>query len=379
MTIFGPLPLPPPESLPDRRGDLRRSARRLAAHGIGVGLLAAWSDAAVHSGPSVPGYPSIHDGQTVAVAPERKRIARLLAGDELVGRRPLAATPERADRQEEDCDEHDRYFDVVRVGGDPAATFLAGLLLAYVEVLTDAERAGTTLPAAEWQDLIRVPVAVFDFAATRADRGGPGDGRPGDGWEIPVPAGPGPATGDAAEDRWRVGHHQFFVLIQAITVALSCALTAAQEEDKAELADCLDLVTTVVLGSAASMRFAADFPRAVYEAAVRPDMLPPTVSAGFSGLQTRDHRYLVQIFGRLRDALPAMVAAGPAYERFVGAVERMYQAHAWVCARFGGEELPSLRMAARSAGCSGKSGVDVVREFAGHRLTLLDPDRSRTH
>jgi Insertion element 4 transposase N-terminal len=49
-------------------------------------------------------------------------------------------------------------------------------------------------------------------------------------------------------------------------------------------------------------------------------------------------------------------------------------AHVHVCARFGGDEVPSLRMAA-AQGRTRKSGVEVVRDFAAHRLSLLELTR----
>jgi hypothetical protein len=62
------------------------------------------------------------------------------------------------------------------------------------------------------------------------------------------------------------------------------------------------------------------------------------------------------------------------YADFTAAVHRLYDAHAYVCARFGGDKVPSLRMAA-ARGQIRRSGVEVVRGFAARRVSLLEPTR----
>ena len=49
-----------------------------------------------------------------------------------------------------------------------------------------------------------------------------------------------------------------------------------------------------------------------------------------------------------------------------------YAAHEFICARFRGDVLPSLRMAARSHGRGRRSGVDVIRDMMRARMALVD-------
>ncbi|MFJ3831825.1 hypothetical protein ACIPWI_28195 [Streptomyces sp. NPDC090046] len=126
--------------------------------------------------------------------------------------------------------------------------------------------------------------------------------------------------------------------------------------------------------TAVSMRYAADFPPELY-AEVRATMTPPAVTAGFSGLQTRDHQELVNWMRRLKpggglDRLdPASRTAVPA------AVQHLYDAHVWVCDRFGGSAEPSLLMAqaAQAAGERAESGVAAAERLAHRRLRYLTP------
>ncbi len=103
-------------------------------------------------------------------------------------------------------------------------------------------------------------------------------------------------------------------------------------------------------------------------------MKPPAVNAGFSGLQTRDHLELVTWMRRFRrggglDRLaPASGAAVHA------AVEHLYEAHVWVCDRFGGAVEPSLLMEqAAQDGERPESGVAAARRLARQRLGHLTP------
>jgi hypothetical protein len=64
-----------------------------------------------------------------------------------------------------------------------------------------------------------------------------------------------------------------------------------------------------------------------------------------------------------------------AHKELVDAVVSAYEAHEFICARFRGDVLPSLRMAAAAHGKIDRAGVDVVRELMRNRLALVDPQR----
>jgi hypothetical protein len=119
------------------------------------------------------------------------------------------------------------------------------------------------------------------------------------------------------------------------------------------------------------MKFACDFAPDDYEATVRPAMAPPKVREGFSGLQTRDHAYLVRVFAAVKPALATLAGRSEAHGEFVESVVSAYAAHEYICARFRGDVLPSLRMAAATHDRTDRTGVEVIREMMHARLALL--------
>jgi hypothetical protein len=177
--------------------------------------------------------------------------------------------------------------------------------------------------------------------------------------------------------RWLVGHQLFFAQTQAVVVGLNVfeqGIAAGQERDAR---DGLRLATAFMQSAAVGMKYTSDFDPVDYDMRVRPAMAPPEVQAGFSGLQTRDHAFLVRTFMRLRPLFAGVDENAVPHRAFVDSVIDAYAAHEFVCARFRGDVLPSLRMAAAASGTVDKSGVDVVREMMRARLMLVDPAHGR--
>ena len=178
------------------------------------------------------------------------------------------------------------------------------------------------------------------------------------------------------ERRWLIGHQLFFAVLQGVVVGLNCFNRAAAEGDKEGATEAMSLATALMHSSAVAITFTSDFGPVDYEARIRPAMEPPAVRPGFSGLQTRDHAHLVSLFGRVRSTLVDLGTgmAGGFFEEFVDATVTAYDAHRYVCARFGGDVLPSLRMAAASRGRTTQAGVDALRLIMRRRLFSLTGD-----
>ncbi len=284
-------------------------------------------------------------------------------GGQSAGHRPLS--PQAQAEQEE----HDRYFEVGRSGGDAAQGFWAGLVLAYLSAYENCLSMGVTLlDDREWHQLFGGLAMLLEFAAGPVVQGGT---------EMPAaasPAPPEPAGWRDAYDppvRWLVGHQLFFALIQGVIVGLNCFSQAAAVEAISEADEGLTLAAVFMRSSAAAMKFASDFAPGDYETTVRMAMAPPKVREGFSGLQTRDHAYLVRMFGAVRPALTTLAGRSEAHEEFVESVVSAYAAHEYICARFRGDVLPSLRMAAASRDRTDRTGVEVIREMMRARLALI--------
>jgi hypothetical protein len=288
--------------------------------------------------------------------------------------RPGGSVPTARRRTLEEYQEHDRYFDVTRTGGGPdgSAEFVTGLVLAHVTAVDDAHRMGVTiLDDTDW-------VTLFGGLATLLRRHAPpaaDDGVP----TLPnheAPARPAVAAWTDDYDparRWLVGHQLFFALIQGAIVGINIFAAAANDPTIDGDAG-LTLAAAFLRASAASMKLTSDFAPDDYDTSVRPAMAPPAVREGFSGLQTRDHAYLIRLFSTVKAALAARsVGPSAAHAEFVESVVDAYAAHEFICARFRGDVLPSLRMAAATRGSSDRSGVSVIRDMMRTRLALVDP------
>ncbi|MFE5678731.1 hypothetical protein ACFQ7B_28220 [Streptomyces erythrochromogenes] len=251
---------------------------------------------------------------------------------------------------------HDAFFGVRRALGDSATLLAGAVLVSDVLVREDLAASGSTLEEDPDNLLLGVTGFLTDTLAP-AVKAGP--------WQPVRPV-------DAANRRWLVGHQRFFVMLQLLTIAMRRldrpGSGPAQEEEAVRSFGWLCRSTAV------SMRYAADFPPSLY-AEVRETMAPPAVNAGFSGLQTRDHQELVDWMRRLkRDG--GLDRLAPASRTAVhAAVRHLYDAHVWVCDRFGGSAEPSLLMAqaAQSAGERAESGVAAAERLALRRLRYLTP------
>jgi hypothetical protein len=339
----GPLVLLDPRLLPEDRKLLARAVPALSAHGIGLDVL----------------------GAPLA---DRHRVHQLLGGNEIFGRwassRTRAVKPRRS-RADAQCREHDDYFGVTRVARAAGENFLAGLIAAYLRVLDHTDRYGTDISDSQWQALIGLPHRVFGYASPAQ--------------AVPQPTrvrlGGLTLSDDAAAQRWRVGHQLYFVVIQSLTVAMLLALRAAEQQDEAATVEALALAASCADAAAAAMAFTSEFPLSTYVDRVQPTMLPPHVGLGFSGFATRDHRRLVTVFRQLHAVRSDLASVGEPYERFVSAVEDMYAAHGGVCAHFGGDRRPSLRMQLASGDQPTTTGVAAAEKLARHRIGLIEAPR----
>jgi hypothetical protein len=143
----------------------------------------------------------------------------------------------------------DNFFGVRRVAGVGPEVFLAGFLTAHLDVVTDAELTGTSVPAGNWAALL---------AGVEAVQLGGAAVHPVAPWSPPDPGTARPAAGAAAR-RWQVGHRLFFTVTQGLLAALTRFTRAVSEDDRAEAGTAL--TTAAVLsrsGVALHFRLPAD-------------------------------------------------------------------------------------------------------------------------
>ncbi len=291
---------------------------------------------------------------------------------------PSAAHGAHSRQAEAEQAEHDRYFQVRRSVDSPADGFAAALLLAHLAAHENCLDMGVTLLAEpEWGLLFGGLQALLRVAGGEPAAAGRATGSvTGRTPALLSPALPWPTgwlTGYDPGKRWLVGHQLFFSLIQGAIVGLNCFANAKAAGQTDEADEGLRFAAAFMRSSAAAMKLASDFAPRDYERTVRPAMAPPKVGAGFSGLQTRDHAYLVRLFGKLKPLFLTLGRPGDAHGEFVESVVSAYAAHEFICARFRGDVLPSLRMEASSRGKTRRPGTAVIREMMRARLGLVDP------
>lgn len=158
-----------------------------------------------------------------------------------------------------------------------------------------------------------------------------------------------PAQRDATV-RWKLGHQVFHLLLATMNTRLDEVCRLLDAEDWEALPPALLDLAGLYDAATATMRYAADFPRSEYETMVRPSMMPPFASAGFSGVYNAEHAAMLSGMQELRlrfirrravvsAPVPAPVSA--AWRQLLDAQRRNRRHHMLVCRRFV-ESGPSL-------------------------------------
>lgn len=227
------------------------------------------------------------DDTLVCASPVHQRLARIVLASSDV----IEWSPARGYGLDEPTD-YDTHFGVVRVGGDRGAVFLSGLLIAYLDVLENAARMGTTLPEEDWRTLMWAPTALFDHVLGRAPAG----------MTITTPAPRGPEY--LPQERRLTGHRLFYALLQAVRFAVGGVLRASADGDSSQVVEEIELATSTLRAATVALRFARD---------VAPGAMPVGTC-----VETRDHGYLWKVLDQVRAAAPRVL-----YERYAAALRRL--------------------------------------------------------
>lgn len=148
--------------------------------------------------------------------------------------------------------------------------------------------------------------------------------------------------------RWKLGHHVFHVLLVTMNTRLNEAISRLEAEEwEATRAALLDLARLYDAATAA-MRYAADFSSMQYKQLIRPSMMPPFASEGFSGVHNTEHatmlagvRTLRRLYKKVRADAPEPVHL--AWQRLVEAQRANQNNHMYVCRRFVAEGTSLLQ------------------------------------
>jgi hypothetical protein len=161
----------------------------------------------------------------------------------------------------------------------------------------------------------------------------------------------------AAVGRWILGHQAFHLQLIAMLTVLDRCRQGLQLDDRPLLVRALNDLRTLLDASTANMKYTASFSPALYMQAVRPSMMPPHLSPGFSGQLSHEHHLLLAEVKRLRVALetrwggaePWPVEVAEAWRQIAEAIKWNRKHHGLVCQRFipNGASLLNEHLAAR--------------------------------
>ncbi|MFS8104989.1 hypothetical protein LFM09_48595 [Lentzea alba] len=245
-----------PDLVPQRRESLQHAASMLVQMGL--------------------------DDTVLSASPVHQRLARVvLASSDVIEWKPGYSATGLADDEG-----HDQRFGIVRVGGDRGGVFLSGILIAYLDVLENAARMGTSLTEDSWRTLLWAPTALFDHVLRRPQVG------------MTVVT-PGPGTEHLPQERTLAGQRLYLALMQAVRFAVSGVVRA--QDDRTLVEDCVTLATACLRAATVALAFACD--RAA----------PPSPI-----METSAHRYLWQVISEVRAAVPRA-----RFDQFAAALRRL--------------------------------------------------------
>ena len=142
--------------------------------------------------------------------------------------------------------------------------------------------------------------------------------------------------------RWILGHQTFHVQLVAMLSVLERCRQSLEVGARPVLVRSLADLRRLLDASTANMIYTASFSPHYYEQVVRPSMMPPHLSPGFSGQLSLEHRLMMDEFKNLAVALrnrwgdrsrwPAEVAQ--AWKEVAQAIRHNRRHHGLVCQRF---------------------------------------------
>ena len=263
---------------------------------------------------------------------------------------------------------HDDYFRIGRAGADAAVGYLGGIGRALTLFLDEVHDSG------ELPDYAVIAEALLSLW----QQAWPAPGEPGAAGFCALAALATARDGAAAPlhqraadplQRWLRGHQVFAVLTQGMVWSLDHLPHALATGDDERAEQVLLALAALYRASAAAFRFTADFDAGIYAGTIRPTMCEPYMPKGFSGTLSSDHGELVARLTHLREPLLRAQQRWPAaYALMRQALGEVYDNHRWVCERFDGAKVPSLRT---SSVCGQTSAVEMLDRFRAHRLDML--------
>ncbi|PHE95337.1 hypothetical protein [Bacillus pseudomycoides] len=150
------------------------------------------------------------------------------------------------------------------------------------------------------------------------------------------------ASYERAVFRWKQGHQVFHVILVCMNTLLDDAVKAVEYRKLIKLQSILGRLSALYDAATVSMKYTVSFPVECYEEFIRPSMMPPFLSPGFSGTQNKEHKIMIEGFKELHETLvnhlgpksewPATIIES--WEELSKAQVRNRKNHGFVCREF---------------------------------------------
>jgi hypothetical protein len=165
---------------------------------------------------------------------------------------------------------------------------------------------------------------------------------------------------------WKRYHWLFFVFLQGNILCMLHLRKEMRKENMVQVGVILKLMSQLMLASGSSMIFAGVSDSQEYEDEIRPTMMPPNVkSPDFSGLMSYDHSYLMNLWNKDKKLFKLMPSfLDSAYQEFIDGHKFLALAHQFVCNKYGGHQIGSLREKKITA-------LENLEEFNNARRKLI--------
>lgn len=163
--------------------------------------------------------------------------------------------------------------------------------------------------------------------------------------------------------RWKRGHQSFHIQLTVINTLIEESLQAVEADEYTRLVRSLRLLRVLYDAATAGMKYAADFPRESYVDFVRPSMMPPFMSPGFSGVLNTEHNQMVEGLKQLSQNLCRKLGkqrsewypeVAEAWKALGEAQVRNQNSHSLVCHKFV------------------ETGTSLLKQFYKRKKTLLE-------
>nr|ADQ55481.1 catechol hydroxylase [uncultured organism] len=156
------------------------------------------------------------------------------------------------------------------------------------------------------------------------------------------------------------------IIIQGLIISLQCFIFEYSKKKFLQSLLYLNNAIKLMKATEVALYYTGEFSSKSYNENVRPTLMPPISQPEMSGLNWRDHQFMVKncmrSIGKLNFTSYPIIQKK--YNIFIISLKKAYHAHKYVCGKFVGPASGSLRSNEYSA-------VQEIEKFKKLRLKIL--------